>query len=139
MLTADDRWAISETISRHGHLFDEGHLDRLDELFTADVVYDVSNLGQDVLRGIEAIREAALELGDRNPLAHVVTNIVIADTDDRDTATARSKGVVVLRDRSCGTATYVDTLRRQPEGWRISHRKILARREPLGGAGIISG
>jgi hypothetical protein len=38
VLTAEDRWAIGETISLHGHLFDEGELDRLDELFTADVV-----------------------------------------------------------------------------------------------------
>lgn len=48
MLTADDKWAIGETLALHGHLFDEGELDRLDELFTDDVVYDVSALGSDV-------------------------------------------------------------------------------------------
>ncbi|WP_280272192.1 nuclear transport factor 2 family protein [Nocardia wallacei] len=134
MLTAEDKWAIGETISLHGHLFDEGQLDRLGELFTSDVVYDVSDMDYGVLVGIDAIRDAGLALGARNPLAHIVTNIVITDTEDDDTATVRSKGLAVMSDRSCGTVTYVDTVRRQSDGWRISHRKMLARREPLGGA-----
>lgn len=135
MLTADDRWAIGETLSLHGHLFDEGQLDRLDELLTADVVYDTSDLGYDVLVGIDAVRDAALALGARNPLGHLVTNIVITDIEDDDTVVVRSKGIAIMTDRTCGTATYVDTVRRQPDGWRISHRRILARREPVGGLG----
>jgi len=43
------------------------------------------------MHGIDAIRSAALALGDRNPVAHHVTNIVITPLDD-DTASARSKG-----------------------------------------------
>ena len=50
-LSADDRSAITELISLHGHLFDEGELDRLDELFTPDVVYDVRDFGLEPLRG----------------------------------------------------------------------------------------
>jgi hypothetical protein len=133
VLTAEDRWAIGETISLHGHLFDEGQLDQLDTLFTADVVYDVSDLGYGVLVGIDAVRDAALALGANNPLAHIVTNIVITDAEGNDTAVVRSKGLAIKTDHTCGTATYVDTVRRRPDGWRISHRKILARREPLGG------
>jgi ketosteroid isomerase-like protein len=135
MLTAEDRWMIGETLSMHGHLFDEGELDRLDELFTPDVVYDVSDLGFGVLRGIDAVRDAALELGAANPLAHLVTNVVITDhaEGDPDTVAVRSKAIAITADRRCGTATYVDELRRLADGWRISHRQILARREPLGG------
>jgi pimeloyl-ACP methyl ester carboxylesterase len=77
MLTAAERWAIGETISLHGHLFDEGHLDQLEELFTADVVYDLTDVGMKPLHGIEEIRRATLELGADNPMAHHVTNIVI--------------------------------------------------------------
>jgi hypothetical protein len=33
---------ITELLAMHGHLVDGGHLDRLGEVFTADVVYDVS-------------------------------------------------------------------------------------------------
>ena len=56
----------------HGHVFDEGELDRLGELFTADVVSDASAFGQEPMHGIEAIRSATLALGDRNSVAHHV-------------------------------------------------------------------
>ncbi|MGZ4235605.1 MAG: nuclear transport factor 2 family protein [Solirubrobacteraceae bacterium] len=130
-LTADDRWAIHETISSHGHIFDEGHLDRLSELFTDDVVYDLSDFGQPPLRGIGEIRRAAVQLGAGNPVAHHVTNIVITGVDP-DSVTARCKGLAVMADGSTGSATYVDTLRRVAGKWRISRRTVLARRTPLG-------
>jgi ketosteroid isomerase-like protein len=133
LLTAEDRWAIGETLSLHGHLFDEGQLDRLAELFTPDVVYDVSSFGMGELRGIEEIRDAALELGEKNPLAHHVTNVVI-ESDGGDRATARSKGIAVMASGMCGSTTYLDTLRREDGRWRIEHRTILPRRTPLNGA-----
>jgi hypothetical protein len=130
LLTAEDRCAIGEAISLHGHLFDEGHLDRLEELFTADVVYDVTDVGLGSLHGIDAIRRATLELGADNPVAHHVTNIIITSAED-DCAKARSKGIAVRANGRCASATYVDTLRRENGRWRISHRIILARRTPL--------
>jgi hypothetical protein len=42
-LHTKDRQAINETLSLHGHLFDEGHLDRLGEIFTPDAVYDMNS------------------------------------------------------------------------------------------------
>jgi ketosteroid isomerase-like protein len=130
VLTAEDRWAIGETISLHGHLFDEGELDRLDELFTADVVYDVTDVGMKPLHGIDEIRRATLELGAANPVAHHVTNIIITSVEG-DCVRTRCKAIVVKTDGSCGSATYVDTLRRQDGRWRLSHRTVLARRTPL--------
>jgi hypothetical protein len=44
-LHAEDRQAIGGILSLHGHLFDGGHLDRLGEIFTPDVVYDMSAVG----------------------------------------------------------------------------------------------
>ena len=35
-LHAEDRQAIGEILSLHGHLFDGGHLDRLGEIFTPE-------------------------------------------------------------------------------------------------------
>jgi len=133
VLTANDKWAIAETLSLHGHLFDGGLLDRLDELFTPDVVYDISEFGYDVLQGIDEIRDIALRLGPDNPLAHIVTNIVINGGPDDDTATVWSKALSVLAADRCSTATYHDTVRRGADGWRISHRRIERRDTPLGG------
>ncbi|MGJ5894752.1 nuclear transport factor 2 family protein [Streptomyces sp. V2] len=129
----EDRLAIHELLSLHGHLTDDGALDRLDEVFTPDVVYDLTDYGRSPLHDLGALREAALDLGPANPVAHHVTNIVVTFLDN-DNAQARSKGLGITTDGSCGSVTYDDTLVRTPDGWRISHRRVTARRVPLNGA-----
>jgi ketosteroid isomerase-like protein len=136
-VTVEDRLEIAALLALHGHLFDEGELDRLDELFTPDVVYDASSLGQEPMHGIEAIRSAALALGDRNPVAHHVTNVVVTAADG-NTAAVRSKGLGVTRDGKIGSVTYVDTVTRTAAGWRITQRRLQARRQPLNGLGTTS-
>jgi hypothetical protein len=131
-LQAEDREAIGETLSLHGHLFDGGHLDRLGEIFTPGAVYDMSAVGVGTFEGIEAIRSAALQLGAGNPVAHHVTNVVI--TGDGDSVTALSKGLMLMADGTVASVTHLDTLRRQDGGWRISRRVISPQRIPLGGA-----
>ncbi|WP_405915000.1 nuclear transport factor 2 family protein [Streptomyces sp. NBC_00728] len=76
-LAVEDRLAITELVSLHGHLVDDGSLDRLKELFTADVVYDLTDFGEKPLCGVAAIRQAAWALGAANPVAHHVTNVVV--------------------------------------------------------------
>jgi hypothetical protein len=132
-LTEHDRWAITETLALHGHLFDNGELDRLDELFTADVVYDLNAVGMGSLHGISEIRRATLELGDGNPLAHHVTNTTITEVGS-DYVRTRCKAIAVLPGGRCATATYIDTLRRDRGRWRISHRIVKPHRIPLDGA-----
>jgi hypothetical protein len=132
-LTDEDRWGITETIALHGHLFDNGELERLGELFTPDVIYDVTDVGMGALHGIPEIRRATLELGDSNPLAHHVTNATITEVAD-DYVRTRCKAIVVLPGGRCGTATYIDTLRRDGGRWRISHRTVKPQRAPLNGA-----
>jgi hypothetical protein len=132
-LTTEDRLAIEETIALHGHLFDNGELARLDELFTTDVVYDVTDVGIAPLHGIAEIVRVALELGDDNPLAHHITNVTITDVE-YDCVRTRCKAIVVRSDGRCGSATYIDTLRHDRGRWRISHRLVLGRRTPLNGA-----
>ncbi len=130
--TAADRAAVTELLSLHGYLMDGGEWDRLGELFTPDVTYDLSDFGAGSLEGIPAIKDAALALGDRNPVAHHVTNVVLSDhTDDR--VRARSKGIGVYADGTAGSVSYEDVVVRGDHGWRISARKVLARRTPLSG------
>ena len=131
-LSWEDHVAINELIALHGHLCDSGELDRLDEVFTADVAYDVSDYGFGVLRGLASNREAALALGDRNPVGHHVTNVILAEQGP-DLVHARSKGIGVTADGQCGSVTYDDVVVRGERGWRISERIVRARRVPLGG------
>ncbi len=129
-LTPEDRLAITDTIAMHGHLVDDGALDRLDEVFTEDVVYDLSAMAAGRLDGVAAVREAALALGDANPVAHHVTNVVVSEEDGR--VSAVSKGLGVLADGRCGSVVYEDSLVRTEHGWRITARAVIPRRRPLG-------
>ena len=130
-LTEQDRIDIADLINLHGHLTDAGELSRLGELFTADVAYDLGDFGLGTLRGTEAIRAAALALGQANPVGHHATNIVITRIDD-DSARVRSKGIGIKADGTAGSVTYDDIVTRQPGGWKISCRKVTARRAALG-------
>jgi hypothetical protein len=131
-LTYEDRCVINDLIAMHGHLCDSGELDRFDEVFTADVIYDVTDFGQEILRGVAACADAGRALGELNPVGHHVTNIVLSEQAD-GRVHARSKGISINADGTSGSVTYEDTIVRGDQGWRISHRKVLARRVPLGG------
>jgi ketosteroid isomerase-like protein len=127
-----DRTDIVELIHRHGHVIDDGELERVGELFTPDVTYDVEDFGLGTLSGLAALRAAALAVGDANPVGHHVTNVVVTPIDGRS-ARARSKGIGVMADGTAGSVVYDDIVTRTPDGWKISHRKVTARRAPLGG------
>ena len=128
-LSAQDRIDITDLINLHGHLTDAGELDRAGELFTPEVVYDMGDRGS--LHGTAALREAALALGAANPVGHHVTNIVITGIDDHS-ARVQSKGIGIKADGTAGSVVYHDTVTRRADGWKISHRKVIARRAALG-------
>jgi len=135
LLSAKDRWAIAEILSMHGHLFDGGRLDRLEEIFAPGVVYDLTDRGLGTFEGIEAIRRGALQLGDRNPIAHHVTNVVITH-EAHDEATVESKALLIMADGTLGSVNHLDTLIRHDGQWRISRRVITAPRRPMNGPPI---
>jgi 3-phenylpropionate/cinnamic acid dioxygenase small subunit len=131
-LPLEDRLAIRELIALHGHLADEGELDRMAEVFTPDVEYDVTDFGQGTLTGLTQVVDAAIALGAGSPVAHHVTNVVVEELADGQVR-VRSKGLGIRADGSCGSVTYVDTAVRVGSGWRIARRKVTARRVPLNG------
>jgi 3-phenylpropionate/cinnamic acid dioxygenase small subunit len=119
------RAAVARVAALHGHLVDDGELDRLDELFTADAVYDVSALGQGTVRGLAGFRELSRSFADdeRNPVGHHVTNVIVGQ-DGAGVVTVRSKAIGVLRDGRAGSVTYDDRVTRTDRGWRIAERRI---------------
>jgi hypothetical protein len=127
-ITAEDRLAIHDVIALHGHVADDRAWDRLGDLFTEDAVLDLEDFGYGTLRGLQAIRDLSRGSQDDKgqPLGHHVTNIVVAGQDG-DGVRARSKALAVMADGTSGTAVYEDILRRGEHGWRISHRKVVAK------------
>ncbi|MFI7667180.1 nuclear transport factor 2 family protein [Nocardia sp. NPDC049526] len=130
-LSVQDRIEIGDLIAMHGHLMDAGELDRMDELFTAEITYDLSDFGAGELRGIPALREAAVALGAGNPVGHHITNVVVAEVDGA--VRVRSKGIGIYADGTSGSVEYDDTVVRVATGWRISYRRVIAHKLPLGG------
>lgn len=130
-LTAQDRVDITNLINLHGHFTDAGELDQATELFAPDVTYDLDDFGLGTVHGTEALKEAALALGDANPVGHHVTNVVITPLDERSVS-VRSKGIGIKADGTAGSVVYDDIVTRRSDGWKISHRKVTARRAALG-------
>lgn len=71
-------------------------------------------------------------MGDNNPIGHHVTNVIVSEGDD-GVIRVRSKGIGILANGTSGSVVYDDVVVRTADGWRISNRKVLARRRPLGG------
>lgn len=129
-MNTEDREAITRLINQHGYLIDTGQLDSMHEIFTADVAYDVSDFGGGVVNGLEAMREWVLGLGDRNPVGHHVTNILLDEITD-DVVHCLSKGIGVSLDGTVRSVTYDDHIERSEAGWRITRRAVKPRRSPL--------
>lgn len=133
MLTIQDRLDINETLALHAYIFDDNKLDRMEELFTPDAVYDMSATASGVkaLRGIDTIRTAASHMAESGhaPVAHFVTNIVATYLGD-DAATVQSRGLMIMADGSPHAVTHNDVLERSDGHWRISQRVIT----PVGAA-----
>src|ERR1700689_1868049 len=100
-LSEQDRTDINDLVNLHGHRTDAGDLDHAGELFTPDVTYALDDFGLRSLHGTAAMREAALALGEANPVGHHVTNIVITQIDDRS-ARGQSKGIGIKADGTAG-------------------------------------
>jgi len=128
-LSPGDRQAITDLINMHGHLTDEGEFERMDELFTPDAEFDLSDFGLGVRAGLAAMNDAVRAI-EEHPVGHHVTNIVLAEGDD-GTVNAISKGIGIGVDGHCGSVVYEDVLRPGPAGWRIARRTIRLRRVPL--------
>jgi hypothetical protein len=131
-VSLDDRLAINELIARHGHIMDSGELERLNDLFSPEVTYDLGDFGLGALQGIDAIRDAAIAMGDHNPVGHHVTNVIVTEIDGQ-AVQARSKGIGIQADGSSGSDVYDDIVKREVAGWRIIYRKVSARRTPVSG------
>ena len=122
-----DRLAIHELLGLYGHLIDQRRWDELDQVFTADLVYDATDFGQRVTRSLADLQAAWTGDLSIHPLAHHATNIVV--TEDADgTVRVLSKGIGVGNRGRVGSVTYHDVVVRTSEGWRLAERRAELRR-----------
>jgi hypothetical protein len=125
-LSTDERLAIHELLSLHGHLCDDGRSSELDLLLTDDAVMDVTDFNLGVVEGLPALRRLWETNGVEQPLGHHVTNVIVTEGAG-GTVLVRSKGFSVMPNGRAGTVVYEDHVRKTPKGWRIARRKVVRR------------
>ena len=114
--------AIHELLGLYGHIIDAREWDRVDELFTSNCTYDMSQFGLGVVHGAAAVRELWRAPEAMHPLAHHATNIIVSEDAD-GIVRVLSKGLGVGPNGRVGSVTYRDIVTRTPAGWRFAARK----------------
>jgi limonene-1,2-epoxide hydrolase len=122
-----DLFAIHELLALYGHIIDEREWQRVEELFTPDCVYDMSEFGLPRVSGAAAIRALWSRADAAHPLAHHATNIVIREDAD-GTVRVLSKGLGVGPNGRVGSVVYRDVVVRTAQGWRFTARTGQLRR-----------
>jgi hypothetical protein len=127
MLEVADTLAIHQLLALYGHIIDEREWQRVDELFTADAVYDMTEFGLGRVVGAAAIRALWSRPDASHPLAHHATNIVISEDGD-GRVHVLSKGLGVGANGRVGSVVYRDLVERTAAGWRFTARSAQLRR-----------
>lgn len=122
-----DRLALHELPGRYGDAIDDRAWDRLDDIFTTDAVFDLTDLGAPRCEGLAAIKQF-MDHEAQHPRTHLMTNIYVDET--LTGAQLRFRIVALLGEGRVGSASYYDEVVKTPAGWRVSHRVITRRRRP---------
>ena len=125
MLDPMDYVQLRRLVDLYGYLIDERKFSRIGEVFTQDVVYDVSDFGHGVLRGIDEVVGMWQEAS--HPLAHLAAAMLAEERAD-GTADLIVKGIGVGQKGRVGSVTYYDHAVRGAGGWRLAARRAVLRR-----------
>lgn len=126
-MDAADRLEIHELPGRYGDAIDDRAWDRLDEIFTTDAVFDLTDLGARRCEGLADIK-AFMDREAQHPRTHLMTNIYVDETPAG--AQLRFRIVALLGEGKVGTASYYDDVVSTSSGWRVSNRVVTLRRRP---------
>ena len=114
-----DRLELHELPGRYGDAIDDRAWDRLDDIFTDDAVFDLTDLGAPRCEGLAAIKQF-MDAEAEHPRTHLMTNIYVDETPDG--VQLRFRIVALLGGGKVGTASYYDDVDQDP--------RRLARHQP---------
>ena len=136
MLSADDKFAISELLSRASYGYDERNLELLESCLHEDAIMSLRIAGGDLVGPFEG-RDSIMQLykdlmaSQSDVRRHVVSNHFFSPSD-----TAVSEGTVDVvsnltlfatengKTSLLTTGMYRDVVRRDDEAWQIVHRHV---------------
>ena len=110
-----DRVTLHELPGRYGDLIDDRDWDGLSQIFVDEATFEIPG---EVLDGLEAIRE--FMRGAKHPRTHLMTNVVVDETDDG--VILRSRLIGMRRDGRFISGRYRDVVVKTDDGWRIVTR-----------------
>lgn len=125
MLTPDEHVEIHRVLADYGHVVDDHDWERAEEVFTPDVVFEVTGPDGFVLHGIADI---VTTFTGRNMYAHVTTNTTLREESAGLRVSAHSKFIGFPNEGQPVTGDYHDELVRTAAGWRLRHRRAEIRR-----------
>jgi hypothetical protein len=120
-----DRLALHELPGRYGDAIDDRAWDRLDDIFTADAVFDLTDLGAPRCEGLAEIKRFMDEDAE-HPRTHMMTNIYVDEGPAG--VQLRFRIVALVGGGKVGTASYYDDVVKTPAGWRVTNRVVTRRR-----------
>ena len=126
-LSAGDKAAIAELLTRYSHNADYDPPERMREVFTEDGVFEVPAMDLHA-GGIDAIVAFFTASRESNPyVRHVISNVMIEGDGDNATSCAYLQVISVQDGKITPMAfgRYMDRLRRGSDGtWRFTHRRV---------------
>ena len=122
-----DRLELHELPGRYGDAIDDRAWERLDDIFTSDAVFDLTDLGAPRCDGLAAIKRF-MDQEAQHPRTHLMTNVYVDETPTG--AQMRFRIVALLGEGKVGTASYYDDVIKTSAGWRVTNRVITRRRRP---------
>ncbi len=124
-LGVEDRLELHEIAAHYGDLIDNRDWEGLASVFTADAVFDATDLGMPLLESLDAIRKY-MDQSPNHPLGHHITNIYVES--DGDEVILRSRIIAAGHRGRVSSASYRDRVVKTAHGWRIRHRVCTLRR-----------
>ena len=122
-----DALEIQQVVAYCSHLLDSHQWDSLNEVFTEDVVFDVTDLRGPVVHGLDNLRA---HFDSRNhPVAHHTTDLLIFMESGSTRARLHCKYLLPRDDGTVASGDYFDTAIKTPAGWRITSRRCTLRRQ----------
>lgn len=129
-----DREAITDLLIHYAYCIDTRQTERLDEVFSADVATNYGYGEGGEWHGSEQlIAGIGEQVASFEATAHMITNVRISLDGDTASSTCYVTGWHWVKggdsDAERGadflfTAAYVDDLRREAAGWRVSRRRV---------------
>jgi SnoaL-like domain len=126
-LTPEDLIELIHIQNLYGHVLDRFLWDKLDEVFAPDGVFDPSNVGLPIMRGLDEIREKLIPLEEgpdgKNVHSHIGTNPAVIDVGEDGIVKMCCKYIVSAENDHISFGEYEDDCVKTDKGWRIKYRK----------------